>query len=134
MKVQGVHLVFPKEKLPVKQSVYFDIPDGRMMFAIPRGKVTYIGTTDTNYNSDKDHVTTELADAIYLISAVNNMFPNIELELDDIISSWAGLRPLIHEEGKSASELSRKDEIFMKFWRSGPAMIQNFQDLALSNS
>lgn len=109
---KGVHLVFPKEKLPVKQSVYFDIPDGRMMFAIPRGKVTYIGTTDTNYNSDKDHVTTELADAIYLISAVNNMFPNIELELDDIISSWAGLRPLIHEEGKSASELSRKDEIF----------------------
>ncbi|WP_293298453.1 glycerol-3-phosphate dehydrogenase/oxidase [Allomuricauda sp.] len=109
---KGVHLVFPKEKLPVKQSVYFDIPDGRMMFAIPRGKVTYIGTTDTNYNSDKDHVTTELADAIYLISAVNHMFPDIELELDDIISSWAGLRPLIHEEGKSASELSRKDEIF----------------------
>lgn len=109
---KGVHLVFPKEKLPVKQSVYFDIPDGRMMFAIPRGKVTYIGTTDTNYNSDKDHVTTELADAIYLVSAVNNMFPDIELELDDIISSWAGLRPLIHEEGKSASELSRKDEIF----------------------
>jgi glycerol-3-phosphate dehydrogenase len=33
--------------------------------------------------------------------------------MDDIISSWAGLRPLIHEEGKSASELSRKDEIFV---------------------
>ncbi len=109
---KGVHLVFPKEKLPVKQSVYFDIPDGRRMFAIPRGKVTYVGTTDTNYNLDKDHVTTDIADAIYLVSAVNNMFPDIELELDDIISSWAGLRPLIHEEGKSASELSRKDEIF----------------------
>lgn len=109
---KGVHLVFPQEKLPVKQSVYFDIPDGRMMFAIPRGKVTYIGTTDTNFNSDKDRVTTDIADAIYLISAVNNMFPDINLELDDIISSWAGLRPLIHEEGKSASELSRKDEIF----------------------
>ncbi|MEL6975962.1 MAG: glycerol-3-phosphate dehydrogenase C-terminal domain-containing protein, partial [Bacteroidota bacterium] len=50
--------------------------------------------------------------AIYLISAVNNMFPDINLELEDVISSWAGLRPLIHEEGKSASELSRKDEIF----------------------
>jgi glycerol-3-phosphate dehydrogenase len=109
---KGVHLVIPREKLPVRQSVYFDIPDGRMMFAIPRGKITYIGTTDTNYNLDKDHVTTDIADAIYLISAVNNMFPDINLELDDIISSWAGLRPLIHEEGKSASELSRKDEIF----------------------
>ncbi len=109
---KGVHLVFPHEKLPVKQSVYFDVPDGRMIFAIPRGKVTYVGTTDTNYDLDKDHVTTDIADAIYLISAVNHMFPKIELELDDIESSWAGLRPLIHEEGKSASELSRKDEIF----------------------
>lgn len=109
---KGVHLVFPKEKLPVKQSVYFDIPDGRMMFAIPRGKVTYVGTTDTNFNLDKDNVRTDLADAIYLLSAVNNMFPKINLEMEDIVSSWAGLRPLIHEEGKSASELSRKDEIF----------------------
>ena len=109
---KGVHLVFPKEKLPVKQSVYFDIPDGRMMFAIPRGKVTYVGTTDTNFNLDKDRVRTDLADAIYLLSAVNNMFPKINLEMEDIVSSWAGLRPLIHEEGKSASELSRKDEIF----------------------
>ncbi len=109
---KGVHLVFPHEKLPVKQSVYFDVPDGRMMFAIPRGKVTYVGTTDTNYNQDKDDVRTSLADAIYLISAVNNMFPSINLEMGDIVSSWAGLRPLIHEEGKSASELSRKDEIF----------------------
>ena len=109
---KGVHLVFPHEKLPVKQSVYFDVPDGRMMFAIPRGKITYVGTTDTDYMKDKDEVTTDLADAIYLISAVNNMFPGINLEMDDIESSWAGLRPLIHEEGKSASELSRKDEIF----------------------
>ncbi|PHQ62385.1 MAG: glycerol-3-phosphate dehydrogenase [Maribacter sp.] len=109
---KGVHLVFPYEKLPVRQSVYFDIPDGRMMFAIPRGKVTYVGTTDTNFNKDKDNVLVDLADAIYLLSAVNNMFPKINLEMEDIISSWAGLRPLIHEEGKSASELSRKDEIF----------------------
>lgn len=110
---KGVHLVVPHEKLPVKQSVYFDIPDGRMMFAIPRGKATYFGTTDTNYQADKNNVETNLVDATYLISAVNNMFPDIHLTLDDIDSSWAGLRPLIHEEGKSASELSRKDEIFV---------------------
>jgi len=109
---KGVHLVFPHHKLPVKQSVYFDVPDGRMIFAIPRGKITYVGTTDTNYNLDKDMVETDIADAIYLIAAVNNMFPSINLEMEDIQSSWAGLRPLIHEEGKSASELSRKDEIF----------------------
>ncbi|GAB7255709.1 glycerol-3-phosphate dehydrogenase/oxidase [Polaribacter sp. OB-PA-B3] len=110
---KGVHLVVAHEKLPVKQSVYFDVPDGRMMFAIPRGKVTYFGTTDTNYQKDKDNVETSLVDATYLISAVNNMFPDINISLKDIQSSWAGLRPLIHEEGKSASELSRKDEIFV---------------------
>ncbi len=112
---KGVHLVFPHEKLPVKQSVYFDIPDGRMMFAIPRGKITYVGTTDTNYNDDKDEIEVDFADAIYLISAVNNMFPDIDLEMEDIISTWAGLRPLIHEEGKSTSEISRKDEIFQSY-------------------
>lgn len=110
---KGVHLVVAHDKLPVKQSVYFDVPDGRMMFAIPRGKVTYFGTTDTNYQKDKNHVNTTLVDAMYLISAVNNMFPEINLSLEDVQSSWAGLRPLIHEEGKSASELSRKDEIFV---------------------
>ncbi len=109
---KGVHLVFPYEKLPIKQSVYFDVPDGRMMFAIPRGKITYVGTTDTNYREDKNNVRVDETDAIYLITAVNNMFPDIHLDLDDILSSWAGLRPLIYEEGKSASELSRKDEMF----------------------
>ena len=41
------------------------------------------------------------------------MFPDVNLEVADVVSTWAGLRPLIHEEGKSASELSRKDEIFV---------------------
>ena len=110
---KGVHLVLPHEKLPIKNAVYFDVPDGRMMFAIPRGKITYIGTTDTNYQENKEKIEVSMTDAMYLISAVNNMFPSINLSLDDIQSSWAGLRPLIHEEGKSASELSRKDEIFV---------------------
>ena len=109
---KGVHLVFPYEKLPVKQSVYFDVPDGRMIFAIPRGKITYVGTTDTKFEKEPETVQVELVDTLYLINAVNNMFPDINLELEDVISSWAGLRPLIYEEGKSAGELSRKDEIF----------------------
>jgi len=109
---KGVHLVFPHNKLPLKQSVYFDVPDGRMMFAIPRGKVTYVGTTDTDYKADKNNIVADDKDATYIINGTNNMFPDIHLEKKDIISSWAGVRPLIHEEGKSPSELSRKDEIF----------------------
>ena len=109
---KGVHIVVPHTKLPVTQSIYFDVGDGRMIFAIPRGRVTYIGTTDTNYSGVIDNVHTEKSDAEYLINAVNLTFTNADLSLEDIESSWAGLRPLIHEEGKNASELSRKDEIF----------------------
>lgn len=109
---KGVHIVVPGEKLPVKQAIYFDVEDGRMIFAIPRGRTTYIGTTDTNYVDSIDDVASTKEDAAYLIAAVNQTFPTVNLNLTDIESSWAGLRPLIHEEGKSASELSRKDEIF----------------------
>ena len=110
---KGVHIVVPHERLPVKQSIYFDVPDGRMIFAIPRSKITYIGTTDTEYHGDKNNPRTNLEDVRYLVDAVNNTFPTVNLTVSDVISSWAGLRPLIHEEGKSASEISRKDEIFI---------------------
>jgi len=109
---KGVHIVLPRQKFPVKQAIYFDVDDGRMIFAIPRGRTTYVGTTDTNYNGDKDHVVATAEDAAYLVQGVNSTFPSVGLSVADIESSWAGLRPLIHEEGKSASELSRKDEIF----------------------
>ncbi|MCH2034104.1 MAG: glycerol kinase GlpK [Tenacibaculum sp.] len=110
---KGVHIVFPHEKLPIKQSVYFDVPDGRMVFAIPRGRCTYVGTTDTNYYGSLDRVVATKEDAEYLLKAVNNTFPDVDLTVNDIESNWAGLRPLIHEEEKDPSELSRKDEIFI---------------------
>lgn len=109
---KGVHLVLPYERLPLKHSVYFDVPDGRMIFAIPRQRTTYVGTTDTPYEGDLNHVLTTKADVDYILNATNQMFPNAHLTINDVESSWAGLRPLIFEEGKSASEMSRKDEIF----------------------
>ncbi|WP_232699512.1 glycerol-3-phosphate dehydrogenase/oxidase [Brevibacillus daliensis] len=109
---KGVHLVVAKERLPVAQSAYFDTPDGRMVFVIPRGDSTYIGTTDTAYEGPIDKPRTTMEDRDYLLKAVNAMFPDVKLQSTDILSHWAGLRPLIYEEGKGPSELSRKDEIF----------------------
>lgn len=109
---KGVHVVVPKEKLPLNQSIYFDAFDGRMIFAIPRGAVTYLGTSDTNYSDSLDRVVSTIDDAKYLLGTVNKIFPSVNLKVEDVVSSWAGLRPLIHEDGKSPSELSRKDEIF----------------------
>ena len=110
---KGVHVVVPNNRFPIKQAIYFDVDDGRMIFAIPRERTTYIGTTDTTYQGSKEEVLTTQEDAAYIINATNRTFPNLELTINDIESSWAGLRPLIHEDGKSASELSRKDEIFV---------------------
>ncbi len=110
---KGVHIVVPREKFPLKQSIYYDVPDGRMIFSIPRGKITYIGTTDTDYSGPKENPRTLKEDVDYLLKGANHTFRKLNLKPEDVISSWAGLRPLIHEDGKSASELSRKDEIFV---------------------
>lgn len=110
---KGVHLVFDHLRLPIRQAIYFDVPDGRMIFAIPRDNATYVGTTDTNYSDEieRPHVMQE--DVDYILKATNNAFDIEPLTEKDIQSTWAGLRPLIHEDGKSPSELSRKDEIFI---------------------
>ncbi|MBO1513599.1 glycerol-3-phosphate dehydrogenase/oxidase [Metabacillus bambusae] len=112
---KGVHLVVDGSKFPLKEAVYFDTPfnDGRMMFAIPRAGKTYVGTTDTNYNGSIDHPRMTTEDRDYILEASNYMFPNLNLIAGDVESSWVGLRPLIHEEGKDPSEISRKDEIFL---------------------
>jgi glycerol-3-phosphate dehydrogenase len=111
---KGVHIVVPRERLNLAQSAYFDVlPDKRMCFAIPRLGVTYIGTTDTNYTGDVNSPQAEYADVAYILEATNAMFPDVKLTANDVISTWAGLRPLVHQDGKSPSELSRKDEIFV---------------------
>ncbi len=110
---KGVHLVFDQKRFPLKQAIYFDTPDKRMVFAIPREGKAYVGTTDTNYRGDIAHPRMTLADRTYLLRAVNDMFPDLKLTEADVESSWTGLRPLIHQEGKDPSEISRKDEIFI---------------------
>jgi glycerol-3-phosphate dehydrogenase len=111
---KGVHLVIDKERFPLKEAVYFDTPfkDGRMIFAIPRGEKTYVGTTDTTYNENPIHPRMTQEDLNYILKATNHLFPSLYLTEKDVESSWAGLRPLIHEEGKDPSDISRKDEIF----------------------
>ena len=112
---KGVHLVIDHEKFPISNSVYFDTPfhDGRMMFAIPREGKTYIGTTDTTWTDDPKEPSITATDVTYILAAANQMFDLPEyLTPDDVETGWSGVRPLIQEEGKKPSEISRKDEIF----------------------
>jgi glycerol-3-phosphate dehydrogenase len=116
---KGVHLVIDQSRFPLKQAVYFDTPDGRMMFAIPRDGKTYVGTTDTFYDQDIVHPKITANDHHYIINAIHNMFPDVNINESDIESSWAGVRPLIKENGKNPSDISRKDEI----WKSDSGLI-----------
>lgn len=116
---KGVHLVIDQSVFPLQQAVYFDSPDGRMLFAIPREGKTYVGTTDTFYDKDTANPKMEDKDRIYILEAIDYMFPDVNITEDHVESSWAGLRPLIYEEGKDPSEISRKDEI----WESESGLI-----------
>ncbi|KQU22140.1 glycerol-3-phosphate dehydrogenase/oxidase [Peribacillus butanolivorans] len=116
---KGVHVVIDQSKFPLKQAIYFDTPDGRMIFAIPRAGKAYVGTTDTFYNGDPAVPTVTSEDRAYLLKAIGYMFPEVKVSDEDIESSWAGVRPLILEEGKDPSEISRKDEI----WESDSGLI-----------
>ncbi|MDH9160474.1 MULTISPECIES: glycerol-3-phosphate dehydrogenase/oxidase [Staphylococcus] len=110
---KGVHIVIDQSNFPLGQAVYFDTEkDGRMIFAIPREGKAYVGTTDTFYDNNKTAPLVTQEDRDYLIEAVNYMFPDVNVTDDDIESSWAGIRPLILEEGKDPSEISRKDEVW----------------------
>ncbi len=109
---KGVHIVVSKKDFNLNHAMYFDAGDKRMIFAIPRADIVYIGTTDTDYEGSLQDPKTTQDDAQYLLDTVNRIAPKAKLELKHIKSSWAGLRPLIHEDGKAPSELSRKDEIF----------------------
>ncbi|WP_395107421.1 type 1 glycerol-3-phosphate oxidase [Enterococcus hirae] len=106
---KGVHLVVDAKKLPVSQPTYFDTgkQDGRMVFAIPRENKTYFGTTDTDYQGDYTDPKVTQEDVDYLLDVINHRYPDANITLADIESSWAGLRPLLI--GNSGSDYNGGD-------------------------
>ncbi|WP_367370335.1 type 1 glycerol-3-phosphate oxidase [Latilactobacillus curvatus] len=100
---KGIHLVVDSSRLSVPQPTYFDsgLHDGRMIFVVPREGKTYFGTTDTDYTGDFKHPRVEQADVDYLLKAINNRYSSVNIALNDIEASWAGLRPLISNNGSS---------------------------------
>lgn len=109
---KGIHIVFDQSVLPLRQAIYFDADDGRMIFAIPRNGKVYVGTTDTFYEGDPIHPVAEREDVEYLLKALRSIFPALSLGIKDVESTWAGIRPLIYEKERNPSAISRKDEIW----------------------
>jgi glycerol-3-phosphate dehydrogenase len=113
---KGVHIVVPRAKLPVQHAVVAMHPkDGRVLFAIPWGDASYVGTTDTDWSGDPAEVWATSEDVDYLIAACAAYFPKHPLDRADVLSTWAGLRPLMappSAEGQvSESKVSREHSI-----------------------
>jgi glycerol-3-phosphate dehydrogenase len=107
---KGVHLVVPAHKIPTKSAVV--MAEGkRIIFAIPRGDIVIVGTTDTDYPGNPEDVVTQKQDVDYLLKVVGEYFCGSELSEADIISSYAGVRPLVNDGSETESKTSREHVI-----------------------
>ena len=109
---RGSHLVVSQERLPLKQAYTFLHPvDKRAVFVFPWENRTVLGTTDLDHPALDDSevgITNEEVD--YLLLATNNLFDDANLNRKDVISTWAGVRPLISDggDGKRVSPSKEK--------------------------
>jgi len=110
---KGIHLVVDASRLKVNHAIVGLHPnDGRVFFTIPWGEQTYVGTTDTDFDGDPAQVYADADDVEYVLNATNDHFPGLNLSSDDVISTWAGVRPLVSEESAaSESSVSREHVI-----------------------
>jgi glycerol-3-phosphate dehydrogenase len=107
---KGIHLVVNRARLPVTDAVV--LTEGkRILFVIPWGERLILGTTDTDYNGPLDKIVADSNDVAYVLSVVNQFFPRAKLGQGDIISTWAGVRPLLADPRGKASDISRAHEI-----------------------
>jgi glycerol-3-phosphate dehydrogenase len=112
---KGVHVVIDRSHMPVDEAIV--LPEGkRILFVIPWGERVIMGTTDTDYEGDPAAVRTDAADIQYVLGVVNSRFPQAQIKMEDLISSWAGVRPLIAPDKETVgapSDISRNHVIRM---------------------
>jgi glycerol-3-phosphate dehydrogenase len=107
---KGVHIVVPREMLHTESIIAFNW-QGRPLFVVPAGRHTYMGTTDTDWQGNPDGVAADADDVAYLIEAANAYFDR-GLTAADVTAAWAGVRPLVADEGSpTPSDVSRDYEI-----------------------
>ncbi|MEI2720130.1 MAG: glycerol-3-phosphate dehydrogenase/oxidase [Gemmatimonadales bacterium] len=110
---KGIHITFPTTRLPLTQALALRHPeDRRVMFCIPEPEQqrVVVGTTDTETEESPDALTVGGEDVAYLLRAVHHLFPAQRLTTDDIQDRWAGVRPLLRQQGRESSR-SREHQI-----------------------
>ena len=112
--LRGSHLIFPNWRLPVAQAVSFFHPfDHRPVFIFPWENVTLVGTTDVDHSFPLDlEPMISPSEVAYLMAAVEYQFPSLAVSLEDVISSYAGVRPVIGSGKDNPSDESREHIIW----------------------
>ncbi|MFT5482530.1 MAG: glycerol-3-phosphate dehydrogenase [Halieaceae bacterium] len=109
--LRGSHLVLPKSRLPVPNVFSFFHPlDKRSVFVWPWEGATAVGTTDLDHEPDLDkEASITEREVEYLLAAVNNQFPQNNIGRSDVISTYAGVRPVIGSEKSKDPSRERRD-------------------------
>lgn len=110
---KGVHISISAKQLPLRNLLVLNTQDKRRIFALRRGEVVYVGTTDTTYERGAEiWPKIDVEDIDYLLEPIARYFTCGPIGRADIVGAWAGLRPLIADPTKkNPSELSRRDEL-----------------------
>ena len=109
---KGVHIAVPRERIGNRDALTLISPiDGRVMFCLPAGPQTIIGTTDTWTDDSPETVHAFTDDLDYLIRSANAYFPNAQLSSGDVVSAWAGIRPLASAGATNPGAVSREHSI-----------------------
>ncbi|MEY4617492.1 MAG: hypothetical protein RJB66_2452 [Pseudomonadota bacterium] len=109
---KGIHITLAKDRLPLKEAVVMAVDsENRIVFAIPRHEMIVIGTTDTDFKDSPDSVTANSADVKYVLKVANEYFPGAQLTSEDIIATYAGVRPLVEDGSQSEGKTSREHKI-----------------------
>jgi glycerol-3-phosphate dehydrogenase len=109
---KGVHAVIDRARVHADAAVTFQAADGRHMFLCPWRDVHLIGTTDT-FTDEIDEPRVTSSDLTYVLGAANHAFPGAKLGRDDVLSVYAGVRPLVADEKTDVppSSVSREHRI-----------------------
>src|SRR2546425_33831 len=109
---KGAHVTVPRGRIANEHAVtLLSQIDGRVMFVLPWGELSYIGTTDTDADSSPDALRVTAADVTYLLRSANAAFPDAHLGSNDVVSAWVGLRPLLREDHANPSQVSREHRV-----------------------
>ena len=116
---KGIHLLLDAARLPIRGATFLKASDGRRGLAMRRLDHVYVGTSDEDYPGSLDEPRATRAEVAELLAMVQDCFPDAALGLEDVRATWAGVRPLIHQEGKTTRETSREDEV----WAGTPGLV-----------